>query len=84
MPVYGPGLRRKPRANSGLYAPEPPAIPIAPLQVLVPFVFRSASHAATANAVAADSLVLGDEPNIVERPRPGFSNPDEGGKVVGG
>jgi hypothetical protein len=30
------------------------------------------THAATANAVAADSLVLGDEPNIVGRPAPVF------------
>jgi len=31
MPVYGAESRKKPGGDSGLYAPQPPAIPIAPL-----------------------------------------------------
>jgi hypothetical protein len=39
-PVYGPGLRKKPRGVTPVSARHRlPAIPIAPLQVLVPFVF---------------------------------------------
>jgi hypothetical protein len=34
MPASGPGLRKIRGRDSGLYAPQPPAIPIAPLHVL--------------------------------------------------
>jgi len=54
VPVYRPGLRKKPGRDPGLYAPQPPAIPIAPLQgrVKIPRLHRERDRMAPVSRAA--------------------------------